>query len=89
MDVVYSIGVPFNYGGMGEIAYHAALGLYQRGMLTKILTSHFRECDIPRDKFAAFPCGKITGKIHSRIGNYSFQLTFSDKIPSHTLGPAP
>lgn len=78
MDVVYSIGVPFNYGGMGEIAYHAALGLYQRGMLTKILTPDFRECDIPRDKFATFPFGKITGKIHSRIGNYSLKDNMFD-----------
>ncbi|GFP43901.1 hypothetical protein HKBW3C_03030, partial [Candidatus Hakubella thermalkaliphila] len=85
MDVVYSIGVPFNYGGMGEIAYHAALGLYQRGMLTKILTPHFRECDIPRDKFATFPFGKITGKIHSRIGNYSLKDNIFDLWASKNI----
>ena len=78
MDIVYSIGVPFNYGGMGKTAYHAALGLYQRGMLTKILTPHFKECDIPRDKFATFPFGRITGKIHSRIGNYSLKDNMFD-----------
>ncbi len=70
---------------MGEIAYHAALGLYQRGMLSKILTPDFRECDIPRDKFATFPFGKITGKIHSRIGNYSLKDNIFDLWASQKL----
>ena len=49
MDIIYSIGVKFAGGGIGNIAYHAVNGLYRHGILQKLLCGYYRETDIPND----------------------------------------
>ncbi|GFP22718.1 hypothetical protein HKBW3S44_00128 [Candidatus Hakubella thermalkaliphila] len=85
MVVIYSVGVPFNYSGLGNTAYHAALGLYREGILTHILTPDFRECEIPKEKFSTFPLRKITSKGHARIRNYTIKDNLFDLWASRKI----
>ncbi|MGB9776541.1 MAG: glycosyltransferase family 4 protein [Anaerolineae bacterium] len=51
--VIYSIGSKFAGGGIGTTAYHAVRGLYQHGMLHRLLCGAFRPTEIPREKIRA------------------------------------
>lgn len=47
--VIYSIGVRFAGGGIGNIAYQAVRGIHQQATLTRLLASSSRPTEIPAD----------------------------------------
>lgn len=50
MQIVYSIGARFAGGGIGNIAYRAAQGLYQYHLLSCLLCGSYRDTEIPAEK---------------------------------------
>ncbi len=49
MEAVYSSAVRFGGYGIGHIAYHAALGVYQAGWLSRLFVGSNAQADIPAD----------------------------------------
>lgn len=49
MSVIHAVGTNFAGGGFGNRAYHAVRGLYQHGMLQRLLCGAYRVTDIPPD----------------------------------------
>ena len=45
--VLYSIGVRFAGGGIGNVAHHGVSGLYRHGMLRRLLCGSYRSTEIP------------------------------------------
>ncbi len=57
---VYSIGVPFGYHGTGMIAYYAARGIYNAGMLKRLICLSHKRTQIPENLIKdAIPAGRI------------------------------
>ena len=49
MGVIYSIGARFAGGGIGNIAYRAAQGLYRHHLLSRLLCGSYRDTEIPTE----------------------------------------
>lgn len=47
MQTIYAIGARFAGGGIGNTAYHAARGIWEAGVLNRLLVSSYRQTDIP------------------------------------------
>ena len=47
MQTIYAIGARLAGGGIGNTAYHAARGIWQAGVLNRLLVSSYRRTDIP------------------------------------------
>src|SRR5689334_12410524 len=53
MKVVYSIGTKLAGGGIGNIAYHAALGLHRLGLLARVLCGAYTPNNISQDRICS------------------------------------
>ncbi|MCL5985076.1 MAG: glycosyltransferase family 4 protein [Actinobacteria bacterium] len=83
--VVYSVGIPFNYGGIGKIAYYACQALNDKKLLAKVLTTAYKTSEIPASLIESFSLNPFLGKVHNRISNYYvkdslFDLWASKKV---------
>ncbi|RMG93271.1 MAG: glycosyltransferase family 1 protein [Chloroflexi bacterium] len=72
-QVIYSIGVRFAGGGIGNIAYKAVQGLYQRQMLHRLLCGSRRTTEIPPQKIRSlgFPSRGLR-----QLALYAHQFTY-------------
>ena len=80
--IIYSVGIPFNYGGIGKIAYYACQALNEENLLAKILTTAYKPSEIPSDLIESFPLNPFLGKVHNRISNYYVKDSMFDKWAS-------
>lgn len=53
VQVLYSIGVKFAGGGIGNIAYHAVRGLLQHKLLKRLLCGSYKPTEIPAGRIRA------------------------------------
>jgi len=68
--VIYSVGIPFNFSGIGKIAYYGCQALNEKQLLAIVLTTAYKTSEIPNSLIESFSLNPFLGKIHNRIGNY-------------------
>lgn len=75
----------FAGGGLGNIAYHAASGINEKGYLKKVLAPAYNNSEIDSKLIKTFPFGTVTDQIHSRIRNHYIKDTIFDTWASHYI----
>jgi glycosyltransferase involved in cell wall biosynthesis len=83
--VIYSVGIPFNFSGIGKIAYYACRALNEKELLAKVLTTAYKTSEIPASLIESFPLNPFLGKVHNRISNYYVKDSLFDLWASNRV----
>lgn len=78
MQVIYSIGVKFNGGGLGNTAYYSAKAIHQQGWLKKIITSAFDPSDIDVRKISSLSSNPFLKKLYNQSNRTVFRHNLFD-----------
>jgi glycosyltransferase involved in cell wall biosynthesis len=70
MRLIYSIGCPFNYSGLGKTAYYQIKSIQDLFDELIVYAPSYEKGDLANIKLDSFPINPIIGKLHARISNY-------------------
>jgi glycosyltransferase involved in cell wall biosynthesis len=83
--VIYSVGMPFNFGGIGKIAYYGCQALNEQNVLAKVFTTAYKASEIPASLIDSFLFNPFLGKVHNRISNYYIKDSIFDRWASKKI----
>jgi glycosyltransferase involved in cell wall biosynthesis len=81
MKIIYAIGCPFNFPGLGKTAFYEVKAIADVASTIKVFTPCFNNAnlsDINNLDITSFPLNPYLGKIHNRITNYYLKDTIFD-----------
>ena len=87
MKIIYSIGCPFNFPGLGKTAYYQTVAIKDLGIDLKVFTPCYDRKNLEDIELRSFPLNPILGKLHGRIYNYYYKdLIFDNWVAKNIKG---
>jgi glycosyltransferase involved in cell wall biosynthesis len=81
MKIIYSIGCPFNFPGLGKTAYYQTVAIKGLGIDLKVFTPCYDRSNLKDIELRSFTLNPILGKLHGRISNYYYKdVIFDDWV---------